>query len=500
MKSSKFKKRLAKAVLLLFVVSLFQGVSLASPQKLTAGNLTAASATLANPRLSFYGVVSGAHLATDTTIATDASGNADNDTNNLFPGDTVSVGPNGGMTVGSIIGVNSFALTQGLTVGASDQAAIYATQSGALTITFTITNDIPANGYVRVLLPDPASGGNDGAPDTAASTTLNGFDLNGMTVTDITTTGGTGCSDAWSTETLTAGSGSGHQYKILTTAACTAGAITVTFDGASKNLVNPAPINSGHTQGTADVYTIDVDTFDGDPDSDGQLLDTADIKVAPVEGVLVSATVDETLSFAVGARGVGTTACNVPATVASTVTSIPWGTLSTADSFSNTAQQLTVSTNADAGYSVKIEENDQMGYDGTTCDSPTDATADETDNPPCIKDTVCGSSACSEAAAYNWTVPGTYHGLGISLEDVTGTDAVWDYDGKTAETTCQTGTFCARQIAQQLTTPETKASIMTNTGSVSGKQVYVCYRIAISATQPAGYYYNKVKYTATAIF
>lgn len=500
MKSKKSNRRLAKLTLVFFVASLLQGISLWRPTSIghSAGNLTAASATLANPRLSFYGVVSGAHLAADTTIATDATDNADNNTNNLFPGDTVSVGPNGGMTVGSIINANNFALTAGLTVGASDQAAIYATQSGALTVTFTITNDIPASGYLKVTIPDAASNFNDGAPDTAASTTLNGFDLNGMAKTDVVTTGGTGCSWAADTanETLTVGDGTtGHIYKNITSAACTAGAITVTFDGTTKDLVNPAPVTSGHTQGTADVYTIDVDTYDG---SD-QLIDTVDIKVAPVEGVLVSATVDETLSFAIGARGVGTSACNVPATVASTVTSIPWGTLSAADTFSNTAQQLTVSTNADAGYSVKIEENDQMGYDGTSCDIPAADTADETDNPPCIKDTLCGATSCSESAARDWITAGVYHGLGISLQDVTGTDAIWDYDGKPAETSCTSGTFCARQIADQQA-GNTKATIMLNTGSVSGKQIYVCYRIAISNTQPAGYYYNKVKYTATAIF
>ena len=491
------KKKLLIGFLVLLVV--VGGYFFRPKRPQAAGTLTAASATLANPRLSYYGKVSGAHSAGDTTIAIKTSGSADNNTNNLFPGDTVSVGINGGRTVGSIIDGSNFALTEGLTVSVADDAAIYATQSGALTITFTITNDIPANGYVRVLIPDAASDQNDGAPDTAAAIADNGFDLNGMGTGDVETSGGTGCT--WSTETLTAGTGSSHQYKVLTTTACTAGAITVAFDGTTKDPVNPAPVTSGHTQGTADVYAIDVDTYDGDPDTTGQLIDTVDIKVAPVEAVLVSATVDETLSFAIAARGIGTTACDVSATVASTVTSIPWGLLSAANTFSNASQQLTVSTNADAGYTVKIEENDQMGYDGTTCNVPTDATADETDNPPCIKDTVCGATACSEAEARNWTDAATYHGLGISLEDVDGTDAVWDYDGKAGETTCTSGTFCARQIAdQQVATAETKATIMTNTGSVSSKDIYVCYRIAISNTQPAGYYYNKVKYTATATF
>ena len=48
--------------------------------------------------------------------------------------------------------------------------------------------------------------------------------------------------------------------------------------------------------------------------------------------------------------------------------------------------------------------------------------------------------------------------------------------------------------------PETKQTIASYASPVSADQVYVCYRIDVSGTQPAGYYFNKVRYTATAIF
>ena len=134
-----------------------------------------------------------------------------------------------------------------------------------------------------------------------------------------------------------------------------------------------------------------------------------------------------------------------------------------------------------------------MGKDGVTC---TGASADEASN--CIKDTVCGGTACTESAARDWT-SATYSGLGFSLADLTGSDATFDYDGKAAETTCTSGTFCARQIADQEAT-ETKASIMSASGPSNNSRVNICYRISISSTQPAGYYYNKVKYTVTATF
>jgi len=399
----------------------------------------------------------------------------------------VAVGVNGGKTVASIVDADTFLLNSGLDVTVADGTPVYATQSGSLTVTFTLTNTIPANGYVKLTIPDPASGGNDGAPDTAASVADNGFDANGITAADVTTSGGTGCT--WDgTETWTAGSGSGHTYTQVTSTACTGGTITITIDS-DPGLVNPAPVYSGHTQGTADVYTLTASTYDS---SDNQI-DTADIKVAPVEAVLVSATVEETLSFAVAARSVGSTSCGKPASVTSTATSIPWGSISSTDTFYDAAQQLTVSTNADAGYTVKIEENDQMGKDGTTC---TGATAGEADN--CIKDTTCDTS-CSESSEDDWETA-TNNGLGISLDNVTGSDAAFEYNAVSGNCTGTTESdFCARQIAD-MEASETNQNILSDTAPVSGSSAYVCYRLSVSGTQPAGYYYNKVKYTCTATF
>lgn len=495
MASLRFKRRLAKLVLALFMTSLLQGISLLRPATIGhgAGSLTVASATLANPRMSFYGKVSGIHLQGVTTIATDTDDNPDNTTNHLFPGDPISVGPNGALTVGSIIGVNNFALTSGLIEGVSDQATIYATQSGALTVTFTITNDIPAAGYVKVTIPDAAADFNDGAPDTAASVVLNGFDFNGMAKADVVTTGGTGCTWAVddASETFTVGNGTtGHIYKNITSTACTAGAITVTFDGASKDLINPAPI-TGHTPGTADVYALDIDTYD----TADQLIDTADVKVAPVEGVLVSATVDETLSFAITAVGVGVTACGQPADIATTVTSVPFGLISTVGSFIDLSHDLQVSTNANGGYTVKVAANDQMGLNGGACAGDVGEAND------CIKDTTCDGATCTHLAAAldDWETA-TINGLGYSLESSDGSDAAWEYDDSDHGTCDGAGEdFCASQFADTLAAEVTQ-TIMSNIGPVSSKNIWVCYRLSISNTQPAGYYYNNLKYTATATF
>ena len=479
----------AKAKISLFLLPLFLlglGFLVAKAKKPQAASLTNVTATLSNPRLSFYGAVSGGVSAGASAINIKTSGNyGDKNTNHLFPNDGVSVGPNGGKTVASIVDSDTFTLSTPLEVGASDGNPVYSTQSGILTVSFTITNQIPANGYVLVTIPDPTTNGNDGAPDTADSVTNNGFDLNGMTTANITTSGGTGCT--WSTETLTEGSGSGHKYKVKTTTACTGGTITVEIGDNNKGLVNPAPIYSGHTQGTADVYRINVATYTGDPDSGGSLIDSGYGVAAPVEAVLVSATVEESLSFVVGAVNSGTSACGQLTDVTTTATSVPWGTLNVPNTFKEAAHTLTVSTNAGSGYAVKIEENDQMGLNGKTCSG---ANAGEADD--CIQDTTCNATGCTESTSQDWTDASSYRGLGYSLANISGSDAAFTYN--------ESGrTFSAKQIADR-EADETKQTIMSNNGPVDSKQIYVCYRIAISGTQPAGYYYNKVKYTATATF
>jgi hypothetical protein len=82
--------------------------------------------------------------------------------------------------------------------------------------------------------------------------------------------------------------------------------------------------------------------------------------------------------------------------------------------------------------------------------------------------------------------------LGYSLASQSGSDAIfWWSQGARI--------FNAKSVAD-VQGGETPQAIMSNTGPVSGSSIYVCYRIAIPAIQPSGYYYNIIKYTATATF
>lgn len=488
------KRKLIIFLLVLFQANYLYFFKIPSLIPGETANFTNASDTLSNARLSYRaGVASGGAGASIAVI--DSSGNADNDTDHLFPKDVVCFA--GGdldgcygqatYTIANVIDSTTFNFTPplgGTALGANDY--VISTQSAVHTIAFTLANAVPLSGDIYITIPalDVTGKTNDYFPDTASSVALNGFDLGGVGTGNISVSS-SGCNNNWTVSGVTAGDASNdHRIQIdRHTDTCAAGStITVTVGDASNKLINPAPISTGHTQGTADVYTLNVKTRDGGDNT----LDESGIKVAVIEGVLVSATVDETLSVTVAGVASSTSACGQTTDVTTTATSVPWGTISNFAAFQEAAQTVTVSTNADAGYTVKVDENDQMGKSGVACSG---ATAGEADG--CIQDTLCDGDACDHDTSADWTDTAKY-GLGYSLANVSGTDASFTYDESAR-------TFSSKQFPDQEAT-EAKETIMTNAGPVASSQTYLCYRLNVSATQPAGYYYNKVKFTATASF
>ncbi len=454
-------------------------------------NFTNASDTLSNARMSYRaGVASGGAGA--SIVAIDGSGNADNDTDHLFPNDVVCFAgatldgcySQSTYTVANIIDGTNFNFTPplgGTALGANDY--VISTQSSIHTIAFTLANAVPSSGDIYITIPavDLNTVTNDYFPDTAASIATNGFDLGGVGTGDISVSS-SGCNNNWTVSAVNAGDASNDHTVVIDrhTDSCAASStITVTVGDVSNQLINPAPITTGHTQGVADVYTLNVKTRDGGDNT----LDESNIKVAVIEGVLVSATVDETLSLTVAGVSSSTSACGVTTDVTTTATAVPWGVISNFASFMEAAQTVTVSTNADAGYTVKVDENDQMGKNGIVCSG---ASAGEADS--CIQDTTCDGDACDHDTAADWTSTAKY-GLGYSLADISGTDAAFSAGAN----------FSTKQFPDQEAT-EAKETIMDNSGPVASSQTYLCYRLNVSATQPAGYYYNKVKLTATASF
>lgn len=513
MKSNYKKLLVLISAALVFLVIVI--IKVASPEKPKAANFTAASATLGNSRFSFVaGIDTGTSGSSNVTI--DTSGNPDKDVDHLFPKDNVCFAPASKSgctgdkyyTVASTEGADGdqFTLTTALTntLNATDLAI--ASASGSLVISVTLATAIPDGGDLLITIPMATDAdGNDGLPDYAATVAASGFDLNGIAAGDIsvaTSTSGTCNNSHWTTtETITEGSGSSdHTIRIDRSGSeCEANStiLTITIDS-SPGIVNPAPINTSRTQGVADAYTINIKSRD----NTDATIDTSDLMVAPVEGVLVSATVEETLAFTVAGEAAAGSKCGLTTDVTTTATSVPWGSISSPNSFLEASQVLTLSTNADGGYSVTIQENDQMGKDGVTCTGTAPSSGNFTfSGATCIRDTVCSASTCSESTGYNWTDASTYPGLGYTLENVDGTDASFVYNSNDPCTTSAgAGSFCARQIADSDQGSETAQTIMTNADPVDSKDIRVCYRITVPGTQPAGYYYNKVRYTATPVF
>lgn len=485
---------------------------LARPKPIHMAALTSASTTLGNSRLSYKAGISGTESVGSTVIDIDSSGNPDNDTDHLFVNDdicftnTVEGGCIGSTTynVQSIDDITDgliFNINPSLANSLAGTDIAVATQSGSFVISFVTSTEIPANGDILITIPaiDHATKPCDGIPDHSTAVSTNGFDLGNsagtsaqrVTTSDVSTTG---CTDGnWvTTETITCGTGStDHTIRIdRQTTACSAGTtVTVTIDS-SPGIINPAPITSGHTQGTADAYTVNVTTRDGSDVT----LDSVDMKIAPIEAVQVSTTVDETLSFIISGVASSTSACGQTTDVTTTATAVPFSTLAAVNTFYEAAQDLDVSTNADGGYAVTVSANDQLGRNGNTCTGDAGIAAN------CIPDTTCDGASCTHlaAAADDWETASN-NGFGYSLDSTAGTDAQWEWDG-TSGTCDGAGTdFCAAQFADE-EAGQTAVQIMSNANPVNSNNLYVCYRISVGGTQPAGTYYNRVRYTATAVF
>ena len=480
--------RKAAIVLVVFIL-----LFLASTGKSRAA-LTSSSVTLGNSRLSFKaGVSAGSSGSSAVTI--NSSGFPDNDTNHLFPGDVLcftDAGQNGCIgnttyTVSTITDATHFNLTSPLGNNLDTAGYAVASQSGTWTLNFTTASVVPNGGSILVTIPmaDNAKG-NDGIPDSSGSISTSGFDLNKLTSGNVTVTG---CTSAnWGTPVITVGSGtSDHTISIPRSTSSCAGGTTITITIGGNGIVNPAPITSGHVQGSADIYPVTVATRDAGLGT----IDSSIPRAEVVEAVLISTTVDQSLSFIVSGLSAGTY-CG-QSTITTTPTSVPWGHLGATNTFFYAAQQLTVSSNSSNGYAVTLQENDQMGKNGNTCTGTSPSAGDYTFGAgTCIRDTVCGGSSCSESTSADWTDATNYPGLGYSEANQSGTDASFLYNESSR-------TFSSKHLADAQG-GETPQVIMNNSGPVSGNSIYVCYKISVPGDQPAGYYYNIAKYTVTATF
>ena len=446
---------------------------------------------MSNAQLSYFGRLDSNTTANNSliTVYVDSGSAPSNNNYNLFVGDTLAIAnaTNGSTNyiVNGISGNNGIFLTSPIdNLNAFTGAYAIATRSAIHNISFSPNSSVQ-NGKWQVLIKATNRSGetaNDGMPDQG------GFDLGTLVAGDITCPWGATAS-VGTTVVLTSGVsvGSTGSYHLITCSLPVGGTnpvgtgstSTITIGGTNK-LINPAPaVNHtvGQANASADTYTIVIRHLDENSNLINN--DTSIGKIALTESVLITATIDPTITFyvdSIGASTPGMTRCGTALSSnasQSTAASINFGSVSLGQ-FNTLAQRFTCSTNASNGYTVQIYENNQL------INSSTGAT---------IPDTDCDDGTCTTTSEQKWeTDTGvTKSEFGYSLESITGPVA-FQHDNVFKAKPFGVGTANAKVIMNRTDTP---------TGVDQG---YICYRITASNFQEAGTYQNQINFIATATF
>lgn len=233
---------------------------------------------------------------------------------------------------------------------------------------------------------------------------------------------------------------------------------TLTFTGSSQTPAQSTDrtvvltgITNGSTANT--TYYLQFSTYNNsDCSNDG--VDSGTVAFIYTAGQSVSLTVDPSISFTVNAVGVGQSVNGAPVTVASTSTTIPLGTVTTSAN-GITAHDLTVTTNAESGYTIYTKYTDLPTYGTATI---TDHTGDH-------------------------TTPTT---MGVGTEAFGYTTEDTDYSQ-----------FQSDKYSKFTTT---NAEIAKSTAAVSGQTTRVGYQAAIAGTTEAGNYVTTVVLTCTPMY
>lgn len=206
----------------------------------------------------------------------------------------------------------------------------------------------------------------------------------------------------------------------------------------------------------------------------GTIIESANAMVAIVDNVDVSATVASTLTFEIRPLATTTPVNGATTTAASATTSLAFGTLQVGTS-SVMAQELRVTTNADSGYTVTLEQDQNLTSAGG---SDIDAFRDGATSTP-----------------QTWAAPtpvldseGTYGHFGFTTDDATG-GGLQDYTS-------------SKWRGLDNNVP---VAVMYHNGPADGStqdkgMAKVAYRIQISALQEAGDYTSTLTYIATPIY
>ena len=230
-----------------------------------------------------------------------------------------------------------------------------------------------------------------------------------------------------------------------------------TFGGAGTNqITNP---------GTAQSYVISIG---------GTMTDSADTRVAIIDDVVVTAAVDTTFTFTIAGLANGTDVNGDTTSTSTTATALDFGTLSPGTPVI-LGQELTVTTNAANGFSVTVQQDQNL----------TSATGADIDT--FIDGASTASPVVWQAPAGTLGTENTYGHFGITSED----------------SDLNTDEFGAQLYAGNFGTAR---EVFSHTGPADGSTAdqgltQVGFQIEIDALQEAGNdYTNNLTYVATPTF
>ena len=343
-------------------------------------------------------------------------------------------------------------------------------QQSIHTITFTTAISV-VDPTIEVRIPAKSQSvlSNDEVPDTGTISVAgqSGFDLGHVDNTDVTCQGG---EITWQTPVVNASDMTGDFYHLIKCTAAlgntlSAGKTVIITIGNIHQLINPSA-TTDHITGKSDVYKIAIN----ENDNNGKLVDRTIVNTAPTDGIQVSASVPEALSFTITGVTSGDY-CGKTVTVQTTDTTVPFGKV--LSGVFNASQLLTVSTNGSSGYTVAVQEDHPLSTSTT--------------NQVTIPDSSCPDNKCSNAEGI--IMPGDWmktvdSGFGFSLS---GNDVTFSYNDNGRK-------FNASPFSNTL------ANIMRHDGPIGEASANICYQLAISPYQQSGIYSNNLTFVATPKF
>lgn len=469
-------------VKLLLSTIIISGFIFIHPQKINSVPPKNVKNVLSNSQFSYYGGVGVGTTANDTVIKLDISSFPSKTSNNLFIGDTVSIGVGGSQsiyTIKDIGNTGTIMINTGISaVSSVAGGSIIATRSAIHTVSFE--PQVSATGGIWQVLIKSTSGlaaekSSDAIPDQQ------GFDYGTLTAGAVTCPWGA-TATVGTTAAVALGSPAVTSYYHVIQCALGAGITNpagtgvtgaIIIGNATNALINPSPSNTAAQEGTANIFTFILRHLD----SSSVLLDQTPGKIAVVESVRVTATVDPSITFYIDGVGntlVGSTACGTGTTLSSgavntTGDQVIFGSLALSG-FNQLGQRLSCVTNAPGGYVVTVHEAGVMKNVNTATTIP---------------DTLCNGNNCTITSATAWATPSTARSeFGYTMTNI-GSSIPF-----------VPGNFKPFGIGNANAQPiMIKTSIPSTTESAN-----VCYRLSITTVQEAGDYESKIVYTATSTF